>query len=241
MALHALHPRQWGHEHESPYDPSFVDAMNGSIVVLRRLTGDTSAKPEVERMVSALENRNPKTLFGRNGGNAGGPQMNGGNVIYRMYDDRNAVSAGGAIGGPVDSLCPRVYIPKGHHPSDYISQMCDVGRNYFVEDVSAPNGDPIYSMGTALIVDRIPVAPEDNGMIDTSSQFVNDDVFWAAGDYRETIKVKSPAVSGPVKTLVGWPEDPSHPAGGLGTGQNSPAAVYLKLCGVRFLDNKIHD
>jgi len=38
----------------------FVDAMNIAIVALRRLTGDTSANPEVERMVSALENRKAK-------------------------------------------------------------------------------------------------------------------------------------------------------------------------------------
>ncbi|AKU95797.1 hypothetical protein AKJ09_02461 [Labilithrix luteola] len=140
--------------------------------------------------------------------------MNGGKAVYRIYDSDNDFTIGGAIGGSVDSLQPVVYLPKGHRSTSTFSQQFDIGARYLVEEVGS--ADPVYALDSMTQIATIAVAPEDFGMIYAGYRFSGDDVFWEGGtSIRSAVKVWTRA--GGVKTLVGWPNDYTRSASGIGT------------------------
>ena len=144
----------------------------------------------------------------------GGFKMRGGNVMYRMYDTEATSSrSGGAIGGPVDNLRPRAYLPKGHLPSTRFSQVYDVGAHYFIEAIGG--NDTVYSIESGLPIGKIVRSPEDAGMVYGDYRISGDDAFWVGDNgARTAIKVWNPSEG--LKTLVGWPGDNTRAAGGIG-------------------------
>jgi hypothetical protein len=166
------------------------------------------------RMIADIDGPVHQALFHTGGCGLGGFKMRGGNVMYRMYDTdaTDTYWPGGAIGGPVESLRPRVYLPKGHLPSTTFSQEYDVGAHYFIEAVG---NDTIYSMESGLPVGKIVPPREDEGMIYGDYRFLNDDAFWVGDNgARTAIKVWNPTEG--VRTLVGWPGDNTRAAAGIG-------------------------
>ncbi len=166
------------------------------------------------RMVVDIDGPVHQALLATGGCAMGGFKMRGGNVMYRMYD-RNGTTThwpGGAIGGPVDSLRPRAYLPKGHLPSTTFSQVYDVGAHYFIESIGG--NDTVYSIQSGLPIGKIVRAPEDKGMIYADYRIHDNDAFWVGDNgARTAIKVWNPADG--VKTLVGWPGDNTRAAGGI--------------------------
>jgi len=154
-------------------------------------------------------------LTGSGGCGVAANSMKSGNAVYRVYDDVDGdMKIGGAIGGSVDELRPRVYLPKGHRPSNAGSQQYDIGRNYFIEELGG--NDPVYSLTSGTPIAKITVAPEDRGMIYADYRFNNDDIFWVGAASRQAA-VKVWTLSGGTKTLVGWPGDYTRVAMGFAT------------------------
>lgn len=171
------------------------------------------------QMVADLDGPVHQALMLTGGCLLGGFRMGGGNVMFRAYDT-DATSSywpGGAIGGPIDALRPRAYLPKGHLPSTLFSQAYDVGAHYFIESIGGGGiGDTVFSMDFGLPVATIRAAQEDQGMIYAAYRFSGDDAFWVgdSGD-RTAIKVWNPAFG--VKTLIGWPGDTTRAAASFAT------------------------
>jgi hypothetical protein len=141
--------------------------------------------------------------------------MRHGKAIYRIYEDaRKDLMLGGAIGGSVDSLWPEVFFPKGHRPSNSTSQQYAIGANHFIEELGGNNG--VYSIASKSQVAKIPVAPEDAGMVYAGYHFNGDDAFWV-GDSGTRSAVKVWTLGGGTKTLVGWPGDVTRVAAAFGT------------------------
>lgn len=108
-----------------------------------------------------------------------------GNYIYRIYDGDDPAGdlAGGGIGGPIDTLVPHVYFPRGHKPGA-LSHLYAIGRSLLVENV---HPDRIYDLATGNLVTEI--VPTDDGPY-FDYRFQGDDLFWtgATSSY-STIKV----------------------------------------------------
>ncbi|AKU95752.1 hypothetical protein AKJ09_02416 [Labilithrix luteola] len=168
------------------------------------------------RLVADVNGPVRQSLLLTGGCAMGGGSMAGGNIMYRMFDPGGTGSSppGGAIGGSVDDLKPRVYVPKGHRSPTSISQSFIVGRNYFVESVGT--GDTIYSMTSGLPVTTITRPPEDDGLFYGGYFFQGDDAYWSAETAAsEGIKVWNP--TGGEKTLVGEPLNKNRVTAGFGT------------------------
>lgn len=113
-----------------------------------------------------------------------------GNFMRRVYSENSTTTrdlAGGAIGGSIDALKPRVYFPKDHQPSNLYAHQYSVGRSLFIE---AAVPDRIYTLATGELVDTIALTPEDQDLYYFRYRFHEDTLFWmAATARRSAIKV----------------------------------------------------
>jgi hypothetical protein len=107
-----------------------------------------------------------------------------GHFMQRIYDSPGEeTQVGGAIGGSIDSLKPRVYFPKGHQPSTFYSHGYAVGRSLFIESAIP---DHIYSFATGELVATITPTPEDQDLYYSGYRFHEDTLFWVAGTARRS-------------------------------------------------------
>ena len=188
-----------------------MDVVDGKpMMLLRRVVGELvyETVDEVDGEVrTALMRAGDCTILAQ--------PLKGQKVVWRIYDKfSNTDWSGGAVGGGIDTLRPRVYLPYGHLPSTAGSHQYAVGPNMFIESIATP--DRIYSFDTGKVVHTIVHSPEDTGLLYSSYFFQGDDLFWSADSSRRTaIKVWTKARG--TQTLVGWPGDATRGADGLGT------------------------
>lgn len=138
-----------------------------------------------------------------------------GNVIQRVFDADTAstTAAGGAIGGPIDTLKPRVYFPKGHKPSTLYSQDYAVGRNYFIE-MAVP--DKVYTFATGELVATLSPTGDDADLFYSRYHFQGDEMFWVANSSIRS-KVKLWTKADGVRTLLDHGTDLTRVIAGFST------------------------
>ena len=140
---------------------------------------------------------------------------NGGNVLYRVRENPDDLQnpRGGLFGGSIDSLKPRVYLPKGYSVVPKLAPGFYVGERAFVENIG---GDKMYSLATGAVLMNIPHPPEDNDLFYTLYQFHEDDLFWIADSSARTL-IKAWTAAGGTKTLIGYPSDSTRAVDAFGT------------------------
>jgi hypothetical protein len=140
---------------------------------------------------------------------------NGGNVVYRVRENPDDLQhpRGGLFGGSIDSLKPRVYLPKGYSVVPKLAPGFYVGERAFVENIA---GDRMYSLETGAVLMTIPHPPEDSDLFYTLYHFHDNDLFWIADSSARTL-IKSWTASGGTKTLIGYPSDFTRAVDAFGT------------------------
>lgn len=138
-----------------------------------------------------------------------------GHYVFRVFDDATSKEdrSGGALGGTVDELKPRVLFPRGHKPSSFFSHGYSPGRHYFVE--YAPP-DRVLTFDTVAQVDVLKGGPEDDDLVYSNYVFQEDSIFWVGLSTRRSA-VKVWTREGGIKTLLDHGQDLSQGLGGFAT------------------------
>jgi hypothetical protein len=138
-----------------------------------------------------------------------------GKVIYRVLDHPSSLEdkSGGAIGGDVDDLRPKVYAMPGYRPSSFLSHEYWVGPRAFVESVGP---DRIRSFPSGDVIATIVSAPGDADLSYSNYRWRGDDLFWRGNSsLRNVVKVWTAAEG--VRTLIGHGDDATRSSSGFGT------------------------
>jgi hypothetical protein len=138
-----------------------------------------------------------------------------GKVLYRVLDHPDSVedNSGGAIGGDIDDLRPKVYAPKGYRPSTFFSHEYWVGPNAFVETAFP---DRVRTFPAGDVVTTLLNAPEDPDLLYTLYQWRGDDLFWIGDSSLRTL-VKVWTAGEGIHTLIGHGSDATRGVDGFGT------------------------
>ncbi len=188
-----------------------MDVVGGKpMMLLRRVIGKL-----VYETVDDVDGKVHTALMQAGGCTIQALSLKGQKVVWSISDNLSSTDwSGGAVGGDIDTLRPRVYLPYGHLPSTVYSQEYAVGPNMFIESIATP--DRIYSFDTGELLHTIVRAPEDGGLLYSGYFFHGDDLFWN-GDSSSRTALKVWTKARGTQTLVGWPGDATRGADGLGT------------------------
>ena len=138
-----------------------------------------------------------------------------GKVLYRILDHPNSVEdkSGGAMGGDIDDLQPKVYAPRGYRPNSFFSHEYWVGPRAFVETAFP---DRVRAFPSGDVITTIVNAPEDPDLAYSLFQWRGDDLFWIGDSSLRTV-VKAWTASGGIRTLIGHGNDATRGVAGFGT------------------------
>lgn len=196
-------------QHIAPSIPAW-NAPRGVSLYLRRMVGKNAYA-----LVAGVDGPVESAVFESGKCSAPLGHAAAGNVMHRVRDNPSSQTdkSGGAFGGPVDTLRPRVYFPKGTSPSPYVSTAYYVGATMFVQNFGAAS---VYSFATGNLIAPLVPAPEDSDVRYGLYQFQGDDLFWIGNSARRTI-VKVWTAAGGMQTLIGHGYDYSRAVIGFGT------------------------
>lgn len=141
------------------------------------------------------------------------PSLGPTHVIYGMIDDFKVSGAGGAIGGPIDGLRPKVYRPYGYQLGASLFPSFRAGDGVFVEDL---NLDEVHAFDDGRVIASLPNQADDLSGSYTRYELSGQDVFFTSASSNR-VTIKSWTVGAGTKTLIGKDNDLTRSSIGFGT------------------------